>query len=112
MKKQNGDARALGTRKAVLAAAVSLYAAMAGAQTNPALLAAPPDSSAELIVAQALPIDCPMFDTLGCKQEVDSLSTSVGIGVAAAAADGLGSTAAGGALGSDGSGTSSAGLGA
>ncbi|NKJ49146.1 hypothetical protein CIC12_20890, partial [Burkholderia sp. SG-MS1] len=56
MKRQNGDARTLGTRRAVMAVAVSLYAAMAGAQTNPA------DSStgsAGLVVAQASAMGCP-----------------------------------------------------
>ncbi|NPT57964.1 hypothetical protein, partial [Paraburkholderia elongata] len=69
MKKQSGDTRALGTGKAVLAVAVSLYAAMAGAQTSPAAPAAPSENSAKLMVAQASPIGCPLFDTLGCKQE-------------------------------------------
>jgi len=48
MKKKNGDARTLGTSKAVLAIAVSLYAAMAGAQTSPAEPVAQSASSTKL----------------------------------------------------------------
>src|ERR1700753_399632 len=107
MKKQNGDALALGTRRAVFAVAVSLYAAMAGAQTNPAASAEPSANSNKMMVAQALPIDCPLFDSLGCKQETSGLVTPSGIGIAAAAG-GLGSISAAGGQGS-GNGTSSAG---
>ncbi|MGA9918969.1 MAG: hypothetical protein WBR17_41220, partial [Paraburkholderia sp.] len=110
MKKQNGDTRTLGTSKAVLAVAVSLYAAMAGAQTSPAAPAAPSASSTKLMVAQTLPIDCPLFDAFGCKQEDGGSRASGGVGVAAAA--GLGSTSPSGSQSSNGSGTSSAGLGA
>jgi hypothetical protein len=49
MKKQNGDARVLGTRRAVLAVAVSLYAAIAGAQTNPAKPAVPPTGTPGIV---------------------------------------------------------------
>src|SRR5579859_8091557 len=94
MKKQNGDTRTLGTSKAVLAIAVGLYAAMAGAQTNPAAPVAPSASSTKLMVAQALPIDCPLFDTLGCKKDDGGLRAFGGSGVAAAG--GLGSTSASG----------------
>ncbi|NPT44204.1 hypothetical protein GNZ12_23430, partial [Paraburkholderia sp. 1N] len=112
MKKQNGDTRALGTSKAVLAVAVSLYAAMAGAQTSPATPAAPSANSTKLMVAQTLPVDCPLFDALGCRQEDGGSRGGGGVGVAAAAAAGLGSTSPSGSQSSNGSGTSSAGLGA
>ncbi|OAJ59784.1 hypothetical protein A6V37_26935 [Paraburkholderia ginsengiterrae] len=107
MKKQNGDALAMGTRRAVLAAAVSLYAAMAGAQTNPATPAALYDSSARLVIAQALPFDCPSWDTLNCRRDISGPVIRGGFGVAAAAG-GLGSTSSSGSQGS-GNGTSSAG---
>ncbi|NPT68252.1 hypothetical protein GS910_29060, partial [Paraburkholderia sp. RL16-012-BIC-B] len=110
MKKRNGDARTLGTSKAVLAIAVSLYAAMAGAQTSSAEPVAQSASSTKLTVAQVLPIDCPLFDTLGCKQDDGGLRAFGGSGVAVAA--GLGSTSASGSQSSNGSGTSSTGAGA
>ncbi|MDR8398863.1 hypothetical protein NE850_21270, partial [Paraburkholderia sp. USG1] len=108
MKNRNGDALALGTRRAVFAVAVSLYAAMAGAQTNQAPSAAPLVSPSRMMVAQALPIDCPSFDAPGCKRESDDMVTPGGIGVAAAAG-GLGSLSAAGSQSGSGGGTSSAG---
>ncbi|MDE1005291.1 MAG: hypothetical protein OSB38_06475, partial [Paraburkholderia fungorum] len=110
MKKQNGETRALGTSKAVLAVAVSLYAAMAGAQTSPATSAAPSANSTNLMVAQALPISCSLFDAAGCKQEDGGSRAAGGAGVAAAG--GVGATSSSGSQNSNGSGTSSTGVGA
>lgn len=51
---------------AALTVALSLYAAIAGAQTNPAKPVAPSAGSSGLMVAQATSTDCDSFDTLGC----------------------------------------------
>lgn len=110
MKKQNGETRALGTGKAVLAVAVSLYAAMAGAQTNAATSVAPSADSTKLLIAQALPISCSLFDAAGCKQEEGGSRAAGGAGVAAAG--GLGATSSSGSQNSNGSGTSATGVGA
>src|SRR5471032_2299453 len=101
MKKQNGDARVLGTRKAVLAIAVSLYAAIAGAQTSSTNSVAPSTNSSRLVIAQATPIGCSSLDPQGCKPEPLSLLAAGDIGIAAA---GAGSTSSAGSPGGDGSG--------
>src|ERR1700754_887432 len=110
MKKQNGDALALGTRRAVFAVAVSLYAAMAGAQTNPAASAAPSVNSNKMMLAQALPADC--LDSLGCKREIGSLVMPGGSGIAAAAGGSVSATGSGGngpsSVGATGAGNSGA----
>src|SRR5437868_4677372 len=107
MKKQSGDARSLGTCKAVLAVAVGLYAAMAGAQTN----AAPSDApltGPTLVLAQTSSGDCPVSGFPGCRPQSDGVFPGGHGGIAAAS---VGTTASAGPQGGNGTGTSSAGLG-
>src|SRR6185437_16303076 len=107
MKKQSGDTRALGTCKAVLAVAVSLYAAMAGAQTNPAPSDAPLKGST-LVLAQTSSGGCPASGFPGCRPQTDGVFPG---GRGAIAAANVGTTASAGPQAGNGTGTSSAGLG-
>ncbi|MBC8742573.1 hypothetical protein F6X40_39455, partial [Paraburkholderia sp. UCT31] len=108
MKKQNGDAWILGTRRAALAVAVSLYAAMAGAQTNSGSTAAPATNPAVMVLAEAsVHGGCPSGGGPGCTSQGFGQLGAGAFGVAAA---GLGPTSPTGSPA--GNGTSSTGTGA
>ncbi|MBC8750369.1 hypothetical protein F6X42_28415, partial [Paraburkholderia sp. WC7.3b] len=108
MKKQNGDAWILGTRRAALAVAVSLYAAMVGAQTNSGSTAAPETNRGVMVLADVGAYgECPSGGGPGCTSQGGGRLGSGGFGVAAA---GLGSTSTTGSPA--GNGTSSTGAGA
>ncbi|NUY35787.1 hypothetical protein F0160_36040, partial [Paraburkholderia sp. JPY303] len=107
MKKQNGDAWILGTRRAALAVAVSLYAAMAGAQTNSGSTAAPATNPGVMVLAEAsVHGGCPSGGGPGCTSQGFGQLGAGALGIAAA---GLGPTSSTGS--SAGNGTSSTGAG-
>src|SRR3954468_4046377 len=107
MKKRSGDARTLGTCRAVLAVAVGLYAAMAGAQTNPAPSDAPLTGST-LMLAQTSSGGCGASGFPGCRPQSDGVFVG---GRGAIAAANVGTAASAAPRGGNGTGTSSAGSG-
>ncbi len=107
MKKQTGDARGVGDKQSGIGGCCQSLCGDGGCSNESGDTCGAVGKFEQLMVAQALPMHCSLFDASGCKQQDGGSRASGGVGVAAAA--GLGATSSSGSQNSNGSGTSSPG---